>query len=255
MSELNNNIANENSAARERGSSVAREYDRVINTFNKVLSFKEKVRLASELKISELDSHLKLNIDKLNTLDRNIEIYDANILKIANNLEDLLAEEASIKEKYNRLLQGEQISMVGVAVDFVETSDENSSGINPSTENLIQQRRHYLDNLSSSFQLLDNDLKAINELQSEMLAARSVIIEKKEIALEKKVVLMGNEHSLREDIGSLTTHLEISVKEEEVLTLEYAQLINKVESCIIIGEDIDRVLFSSLTSVDEHMDL
>ena len=66
---------------------------------------------------------------------------------------------------------------------------------------------------------------------------------------------MGNEHSLREDIGALTTHLEISVKEEEVLTLEYAQLINKVESCIIIGEDIDRVLFSSLTSVDEHMDL
>ena len=255
MSELNNNIANENSAARERGSSVAREYDRVINTFNKVLSFKEKVRLASELKISELDSHLKLNIDKLNTLDRNIEIYDANILKIANNLEDLLAEEASIKEKYNRLLQGEQISMVGVAVDFVETSDKNSSGNKPSTENLIQQRRHYLDKLSSSFQILDNDLKAINELQSEMLTARSVIFEKKEIALEKKVVLMGNEHSLREDIGSLTTHLEISVKEEEVLTLEYAQLINKVESCIIIGEDIDRVLFSSLTSVDEHMDL
>jgi prefoldin subunit 5 len=247
MSELNNNIANENSAARERGSSVAREYERVTNIFNKVLSFKEKVRLSSELRISELDIHLKLNMDKLNTLDRNIEIYDTNILKIANNLEELLAEEASVKEKYNRLLQGEQVSTVGVAMDFVGTSNEYSSGIDElSTENLIKQRRHYLDNLSSSFQILDNDLKAINELQSEMLIARSVIFEKKELAIDKKTVLMKSGHSLKEDMGSLETYLEISVKEEEVLTLEYAQLINNVESCIVIGEDIDRVLFDSL---------
>jgi regulator of replication initiation timing len=250
MSELNNNIANENSAARERGSSVAREYERVTTTFNKVLSFKEKVRLESELRVSELDSQLKLKIDKLSTLDRNIEIYDANILKIANNLEDLLAEEASVKEKYNRLLQGEQVSMVGVAEDFVETLDKKNSGIEPSTENLIQQRHHYLDNLSSSFQILDNDLNAINSLQSEMLTARSEIFEKKEIALEQKTGLVESVHSLKEDMESLETHLEISVKEEEVLTLEYAQLINKVESCIVIGEGIDRVLFASLTAVD-----
>ena len=35
---------------------------------------------------------------------------------------------------------------------------------------------------------------------------------------------------------------EVSVREEEVLTLEYAQLINRVEGCIAISEDIDRVL-------------
>ena len=61
MSDLNNNIANENSAARERGSSVAREYERVTTIFNKVLSFKEKVRLESELRIRELGNHLKIN--------------------------------------------------------------------------------------------------------------------------------------------------------------------------------------------------
>jgi neutral trehalase len=250
MSELNNNIANENSAARERGSSVAREYERVTTTFNKVLSFKEKVRLASESRIRELTSYLKLNIDKITTLDRNIDIYDSNVLKIANNLEDLLAEEVSVKEKYNRLLQGEQVSMVGVAEDFLEMSDQKIFG-EPSTEKLFQQRRHYLDNLSSSFQILDNDLKALNSLQSEMINSRSEILEKKEIALDQKTELMENGNSLREDLESLETHLEISVKEEQVLTLEYAQLINKVESCIVIGEDIDRVLFASLTAVDE----
>jgi hypothetical protein len=250
MSGLNKNIANENSAARERGSSVVREYERVTTTFNKVLSFKEKVRLSSELRIRELASNLNLNIDKLNTLDRNIEIYDSNILKIANNIEDLIAEEVNVKEKYNRLLQGEQVSMVGLSIDILEASEKKLSG-EPSTENLIQQRHHYLDNLSSSFQILDNDLKALNSLQLEMINARSEILEKKEIALELKTELMNNGQSLREDMESLETHLEISIKEEEVLTLEYAQLINKVESCIVIGEDIDRVLFASLTAVDE----
>tara|TARA_B110000438_G_scaffold201292_1_gene192777 strand:+ start:453 stop:1205 length:753 start_codon:yes stop_codon:yes gene_type:complete len=250
MSGLNKNIANENSAARERGSSVVREYERVTTTFNKVLSFKEKVRLSSELRIRELASNLNLNIDKLNTLDRNIEIYDSNILKIANNIEDLIAEEVNVKEKYNRLLQGEQVSMVGLSIDILEASEKKLSG-EPSTENLIQQRHHYLDNLSSSFQILDNDLKALNSLQSQMITARSEILEKKEIALEQKTELMNNGQSLREDVESLETHLEISIKEEEVLTLEYAQLINKVESCIVIGEDIDRVLFASLTAVSE----
>ncbi len=36
--------------------------------------------------------------------------------------------------------------------------------------------------------------------------------------------------------------LRYLLEEEEVLTLEYVQLINRVEGCIAISEDIDRVL-------------
>lgn len=46
---------------------------------------------------------------------------------------------------------------------------------------------------------------------------------------------------------------EVSVREEEVLTLEYALLINRVEGCIAISEDIDMVLLSSLTAADESI--
>ena len=49
--DMNGNVASENSAARERGASVAREYERVVNTFNKVLLFKEKIRLSVEHRI------------------------------------------------------------------------------------------------------------------------------------------------------------------------------------------------------------
>ena len=89
---INGNVASENSAARERGASVAREYERVVNTFNKVLLFKEKVRLSVEHRISELENFLSRNEEQLGTLSRNIEIYELNICRSADNLEELLEQ-------------------------------------------------------------------------------------------------------------------------------------------------------------------
>ena len=251
-SNMNGNVASENSAARERGASVAREYERVVSTFNKVLLFKEKVRLSIEYRISELESSLVRNEGQLDILLRNLKIYELNISKIADNLEELLSEETSIKEKYNNLLQGASMDTVSVtAVDDESVEEKSGQASGSSAENLIQQRYHFLDNLNFSFQKLDNDLQSISSLQTEMLNARSKIFEKKEQALEKKVVLEENGSALKEECEKLESDLEISVREEEVLTLEYAQLINKVEGSIVLSDDIDRILFSSLTNVDE----
>ena len=249
---MNGNVASENSAARERGASVAREYERVVSTFNKVLLFKEKVRLSIEYRISELESSLVRNEGQLDILLRNLKIYELNISKTADNLEELLSEETSIKEKYNNLLQGASMDTVSVtAVDDESVEEKSGQASGSSAENLIQQRYHFLDNLNFYFQKLDNDLQSISSLQTEMLNARSKIFEKKEQALEKKVVLEENGSALKEECEKLESDLEISVREEEVLTLEYAQLINKVEGSIVLSDDIDRILFSSLTNVDE----
>ena len=90
MSEFDENISigSQNSAARERGVSVAHEYERIVSTFNRVLEFKEKVRLTLEKRIVEIQELVKNNLEKLNTLNRNIDIYDLNIVKIVGNLED-----------------------------------------------------------------------------------------------------------------------------------------------------------------------
>ena len=251
-SNMNENVASENAAARERGASVAREYERVVSTFNKVLLFKEKVRLSIEYRISELESSLVRNEGQLDILLRNLKIYELNISKIADNLEELLSEETSIKEKYNNLLQGASMDTVSVtAVDDESVEEKSGQASGSSAENLIQQRYHFLDNLNFSFQKLDNDLQSISSLQTEMLNARAKIFEKKEQALEKKVVLEENGSALKEESEKMESDLEISLREEEVLTLEYAQLINKVEGSIVLSDDIDRILFSSLTNVDE----
>ncbi|KMP12487.1 hypothetical protein UR09_01120 [Candidatus Nitromaritima sp. SCGC AAA799-A02] len=253
MSEQNRGtrIAQDNSAARERGQSVAREYERVVSTFNRVLQFKEKVRLSLENRIRELQDLLHTNGDKFNTLTRNLKIYDQNVEKIAGNLSDLLAEETRIKEQYNKLLQGASMEAVGAPAGEESLLEEHSGEGGLSTENLMQKRNHYLDNLSSSFQKLDEDLHSIDCLRKEMLNARSEILRKKEQALDKKAQVEENERQLSEELERIESDLETSVKEEEVLTFEYAELINKVESCIEISEDIDRVLFSSLSAADD----
>ena len=249
---INGNVASENSAARERGASVAREYERVVNTFNKVLLLKEKIRLSVEHRISELENILARNEEQLGTLSRNIEIYELNISRSVENLEELLIEETKTKDEYNNLLHGVSMETVGVtAVEEGSVKEMSLQDRGPSTENLIQQRYHFLDNLNLSFQKLDNELQSISLLQTEMHNARSEILEKKEQALAKKIILDGNRRDFEKEHEQLELDLEISVKEEEALTLEYAQLINKVEGSIVLGDDIDRILFSSLGTVDD----
>lgn len=248
---MNNNIAQNNSAARERGGSIAREYERVVNTFNKVLEFKEKVRLLLETRSVDLHEALSVNTEKLNTLSRNIDIYDSNINKIANHLEEMLAEETIIKNKYTQLLQGASMEMVGVSTSDEVLSTESSSEGEHSNENLMQKRNHYIDGLNSSFHKLDEDLQSISFSRTEMLNARSEIFIKKEQALENKAFFLETERCLKEEINKIKADLNKSVSEEELLTHEYSQLINKVESCIVISEDIDNVLFSSLTAAME----
>ena len=143
------------------------------------------------------------------------------------------------------------MEMVGVNIGDDSLSEESSNEGESSTENLMQKRNHYLDGLNSSFHKLDDDLQSISCLRTEMLNARSEIYKKKDQALDKKAAVEENERCLKGELDKVASDLEISLKEEEVLTLEYAQLINKVESCISISEDADKVLFSSLMASNE----
>ena len=248
----NTNVARDNSSARERGESIAREYERIVSTFNRVLEFKEKVRLSLENRVVNLQENIKNNAQKLSTLNRNIEIYDFNVSKIATNIDEILSEEMKIKDQYNKLLQGASMEMVGVNIDDEIFSEEGTKDGVVSTENLMQKRNHYIDGLNSSFHKLDDDLQSINCLRTELLNARSEIFRKKEIALDKKAEVQENEQGLKVALDKLILDLDNSIKEEELLTREYAQLINTVDSCIVLSDDIDRVLFSSLTSAHEN---
>jgi chromosome segregation ATPase len=237
-------ISQDNIGIRERGVFSAREYSRVVETFIKVLQYKESFRLSIESKLSSIGQQVKDNIDNLEILMRNIDIYGQNIDKISNNLGQLQAEENSIKARYEELLNG------STSIDPLLIVDgKNNDDLDPadSREYLIQRRRSYLENLDQSFKRLDGDLFSIEKLRSELTRARSEILIKKDEA-EKQIQTLeekGGRHL--EDVRRIEIELESSVDEERLLVNEFKRLVSGAERTLEINDEVDHILFTYFT--------
>jgi chromosome segregation ATPase len=243
-------ISQDNIGIRERGISSVREYSRVVETFSRVLQCKESFRLSIESKLSSIGQQVKDNIDNLETLMRNINIYKQNIDKISNNLGQLQAEENSIKARYEELLNGSTSMDPLVIVD-----DKNNDDLDPadSREYLIQRRRSYLENLDQSFKHLDGELFSIEKLHSELTRARSEILIKKDEAEKQMRTLEENGGRHLEDVRRIEIELESSIDEERLLVNEFKRLVNGSERTLEINDEVDHILFTYLTA-DESKD-
>ena len=175
-------ITQENLTIRERGNLSAQEYLRVVETFNKVLEYKEKFRNSLEAKLSAISKEVNDNLENLETLLRNVDIYDQNIDKISSNVGNLYSEENAIKAQYEELLNGS-------AMEAPKPEEKNHEDQEGSREILIQRRRNYLDNLDKSFKRMDSELLSIEKLRAELTNARGEILVKKDGA-KKKVRLL-----------------------------------------------------------------
>ena len=247
MPEFNSSsqIFQDNVSIRERGVSSAREYSRIVETSNRVLEYKEKFRMSIEGQLASIGKQVKENIENLETLMRNIDIYVQNIDKISNNLAQLQTEENSIKIRYEELLSGstELDSIVGDK----NNDDLDSAG---SREHLIQRRQNYLENLGKSFKRLDGELFSIEKLRSELTRARREILVKKDGAQKKINILEENGVRLLEDVKRVEMELESSINEEELLITEFKRLVNGAERTLEISDEIDHILFTYLTAAE-----
>lgn len=240
-------ISQDNLSIRERGISNAREYTRVVETFSRVLQYKESFRLSIESKLSSIGQQVKDNIENLETLMRNIDIYEQNIDKISSNLGQLQTEENSIKSRYEELLNG-STSMDPLLMDDGKSHDNIDTA--DTREYLIQRRRSYLENLDQSFKRLDGELFSIEKLRSELTRARSEILLKKDEAQKKMKTLEENGSRLLEDVKRIEMELESSVNEERLLVNEFKRLVDGAERTLEISDEIDHILFTYLTAAE-----
>jgi chromosome segregation ATPase len=252
MIEPNNTsqITQDNFSIRERGVSNAREYSRIVETFSRVLEYKEKFRLSIEAKLASIGNQVSENIENLETLMRNIDIYAQNIDKISSNLGQLQAEENSIKTRYEELLSG------STALDSITMSDDKSNDDQDSADSreyLIQRRRNYLENLDKSFKRLDGELLSIEKLRSELTRARGEILVKKDDASKKINFLEENGARLLEDVKRIEMELETSINEERLLINEFKRLVNGSEKTLEISDEIDHILFTYLTAAESKV--
>jgi chromosome segregation ATPase len=236
-------MTQENLTIRERGNSSAHEYSRLVETFKNVLDYKEKFRNSLEEKLSAIGKEVNGNLENLETLLRNIDIYDQNIDKISSNVGNLYSEESSIKAQYEELLKG---SVAG-DVECVEKNREDQEG---SRELLIQRRRSYLDNLDKSFKRLDSELFSIEKLRAELTNARGEILVKKDGAQKKIRLLEEAGKKLLDEVKRIEAELESSIKEEGLLIKEFKVLVGKVESSLKISDEMDHILFTHLTAAE-----
>ena len=238
-------ITKENLTIRERGNSSAHEYSRVVETFKNVLDYKDKFRNSLEEKLSAIGKEVNGNVENLETLLRNIDIYDQNIDKISSNVGNLYSEESSIKAQYEELLKG---SVAG-GEESVEINREDQEG---SRELLIQRRRSYLDNLDKSFKRLDSELFSIEKLRAELTNARGEILVKKDGAQKKIRILEEAGKKLLDEVKRIEAELESSIKEEGLLIKEFKVLVGKVESSLEISDEMDHILFTHLTAAESR---
>ena len=247
MPEFNSSsqIFQDNFSVRERGVSSAREYSRIVETFNRVLEYKEKFRMSIEGQLASIGKQVKENIENLETLMRNIDIYVQNVDKISNTLAQLQTEENSIKIRYEELLSGStELDSIG---GDKNNDDLDSAG---SREYLIQRRRNYLETLDKSFERLDGELFSIEKLRSELTRVRREILVKRDGARKKINILEENGVRLLEDVKRVEMELESSINEEGLLISEFKRLVNGAERTLEISDEIDHILFTYLTAAE-----
>jgi chromosome segregation ATPase len=240
-------ISQDNLSIRERGISSGREYSRVIETFVRVLEHKETFRVSIEGKLASIGQQVKNNIENLETLMRNIDIYNQNIDKISNNLSQLLKEETSIKARYEEFLSG-SVEATPLDEDGNDV-DLDSAG---SREYLIQRRRSYLESLDQSFKRLDGELFSIEKLRAELERARNEILVKKDEAQKQMATLEADGARYLEDVNHREKELESSLDEERLLINEFKRLVNDAEKTLEISDEIDHILFTYLTPVESN---
>jgi archaellum component FlaC len=238
-------ITQENLTIRERGNLSAQEYLRVVETFNKVLDYKEQFRNSLEAKLSAINKEVNDNVENLETLKRNIDIYDQNIDKISSNVGNLYSEENTIKSQYEELLNGS-------VMEVAEPAEKNQDDHEGSRELLIQRRRNYLDNLDKSFKRMDSELLSIEKLREELTNARSEILVKKDGAKKKVKLLEEAGKKLMEEVKRIEAELESSVIEEGMLIKEFKVLVGKVEFSLEISDEMDQILFTHLTAEESR---
>jgi len=232
------NLSQENQAARELGTSIAREFERVVETFNRVLQYKEKIGQGLENEIVRVGQQAKSNREELENLNQ--EMAD-----VQTRLAECQINEKRLVEQYQKLLKG---------ADRVDDALEQSEGAGDSgamiRENLRRQKENFLERMQNNFKQLDEDLLSTTSEKDELEKSRVEIEAKNNQAKQRKEVLEATGHRLFNNLESYARELETSIEEERILVDEFTKMIKNVESCVTLSEEIDRVLFSSLDAAE-----
>lgn len=253
-------IGQENSKLRENGEIVAHEFKEVVNTFNRVLQYKDKKRRFLQEQIDKLGERCKETLDTIRTLNNDISIHDQNGKMVATALDQLEQKEGVTEKKYEQLLAGSlhpdklelladnipggKQGILDIKEKLVRQPQKDSVG----RDILIKRKREFIQALDNAFKVFEDDLRYIDEVKNDLANARSQIDSKREQDVNARLAMESSYESLLKELRQLEEELERSVQEETVLIGEYRELLEPVNPHIEIKHSTDQLLFALLAA-------
>lgn len=252
---------------------LIKDFQHIVDFFNRTLLLKEKVRIGLMEKIIDSEKIRNENFEKLKVVIRNLEIYDKNQEQLVEKQSKLAKREAWIKARYEEILHGSSSTPLmtladgeceifgDICQDLLSINKDLQRGSAADREELVRFREEYLRGMQSLFQKLDEELGNIDEESSKNGSYEFEIKKKKEKALKQQSTLKKNYNLLVDDIKKKRVDLELSVREERALIADYRKLIKQIQSNLEIPKEmkglVDKILSSNdfLSSVGEKPEL
>ena len=237
-----------NSQVRELASRTAREFDRLVGVFNKALTFKDRNRTRLQAALTRRTEQIRNNFNSLQTVLKNIELYDQNLRKINLAVVHLQQKEVLVKNKYQTLLHG-------ATRDELIEEVEGDVSERVTREKLVQRRRLFLSELDKTFCSLEEELLTIETYKKEMLNTQAQLIQRRDKAIHLQVILEEKRKLYNAELKNLEATLRTSVEEESALVQILQERVEMIKTQLDLPEDVDQKLFSFLASLEAGRDV
>lgn len=238
------------------------ELQRIVDTFNKILTYKKKNRETIEKRINESTQNRFDTFEKLKKITSNMETYEKNIKNIEESLKEIGDKERWLKEKYKEVLEGKSFHLLSdqererneIFSDiFYHKTDKNlQTSLNQSEREVLEKRRNdFMDGLNRLFNRLDSELSDIEKEKNRLKKIDTEIRQKMEKGEMQRALLQKNYSLFTEDTKRKKEEIDASIRGEEILIEEYKKILSRITSAIEISHEVDSMLFSLLSKVDE----
>lgn len=234
---------------------LVKEFQRIIDFFNRTLLLKEKIRIALMEKIINSEKLRNEVFEKLKRVVRNIEIYGKNLEQLDQKKKECSRRESRIKGKYEEILHSssstqllalanEESEIFGdICQELLNISrDLQNIGKTTKKEELMKCRQEYMQGLQKLFQKMDEELVSIDKEKEKIKRFHLEIKKKKDKAVKQQTALKKNYNLLVDDVKKKKVDLEVSVQEEKTLISEYRKLIGRIQSSLKAIGDVEGIL-------------
>lgn len=238
--------------------SIYQDFTSLRSAFSREIDLKEKKRQSLIKNIRQLESKQSENCKKIETLDKNVQIYDNNAEEIETRLTNLTRRGNWIKKNYSGIVSGSMnnpqkllnLDSPDSLTDtfynlFKENMPVHEQQVKSKLEELKTKKEKFFDTLKNLFEQYDDELSVISKEIKHLNELSEEIETKKKNAIQLKKELHESNGVMIEQVLKDQKELEITFDEENSLIKEFQKILQRMKADINVSDITMDILFSS----------